>query len=134
MRACRDFCARSARSEQTSFKSCVLTITMSGLARASSLKAKQPNRLASKLNSRHRKASVVKNASSKKRKREVESVDSLPWKRMSSRYFSSEAFGEEGGMLEIDEVSDVEVVYEETDGGRVAKFRVRNFWDEAELS
>ena len=58
----------------------------------------------------------------------VRRADELPWKRMSSRYFSSEGLGEEGGagMLEIDEVSDVEVVYEETDGGRVAKFRVRS--------
>lgn len=59
-----------------------------------------------------------------KRKREVDSADNLPWRRISSRLFSA---GEEDGMLELDEVSDVEVLFEETDGGRVAKFRVSVF-------
>ena len=66
---------------------------------------------------------------SNKRKRNVESVNELPWKRISSRHFRSEDLGDDAGMLEIDEVSDVEVVYEEEEGGRVAKFRVSAYFD-----
>lgn len=62
-------------------------------------------------------------SSRKRPRKEVTSVNDLPWKSISR----PNAFGFEGddGILELEEVDDVEIVYEETENGRVAKFKVR---------
>ena len=49
-------------------------------------------------------------------------VDALPWKTLSH----AGAFGSgDDGILELEEVDNVQVVYEETPEGRVATFKVR---------
>lgn len=50
-------------------------------------------------------------------------IDALPWKTLSH----AGVFGnvDDDGILELEEVDDVQVVYEETPGGRVATFKVR---------
>ncbi|KAF7763542.1 hypothetical protein Agabi119p4_8079 [Agaricus bisporus var. burnettii] len=50
------------------------------------------------------------------------SVDELPWK--TSRRPLETGLGGDDGILEFEEVEGVEVVYEMTEGGRVAKFQV----------
>lgn len=50
------------------------------------------------------------------------SVDELPWK--TSRRPLETGLGGDDGILEFEEVEGVEIVYEMTEGGRVAKFQV----------
>ena len=66
--------------------------------------------------------STLKISSRKKRKKDVSSLVDLPWRKVSR----SNVAGFEGndGMLELEEVEGVEIVYEETANGRIAKFRV----------
>lgn len=64
------------------------------------------------------------NANSRPRKL-VKTADELPWRTVSRA--SATGFEGDDGMLDLEEVDDVEVVYEETANGRVAKFRVRGF-------
>lgn len=49
------------------------------------------------------------------------SADDLPWKPVSRPLEAGIGFD---GMLELEEVEGVEVIYETTDGGRVVKFKV----------
>jgi len=49
-------------------------------------------------------------------------VDALPWKTLSHTGGSGDT---DDGMLELEEVDNVQVVYEETPEGKVATFRVR---------
>lgn len=49
-------------------------------------------------------------------------VDALPWKRLSHPAVFGNA---DDGILELEEVDNVQVVYEETPRGRVATFEVR---------
>jgi len=52
-------------------------------------------------------------------------VDALPWKTLSQ----TGGFGDtDDGILELEEVDDVQVVYEETPEGKFATFRVRRSW------
>ena len=51
------------------------------------------------------------------------SLDNLPWKSV-ARPIETGLDGDDG-ILELEEVDDVEVVYEEKDGGKVIKFNVR---------
>jgi len=57
-------------------------------------------------------------------------VDALPWKTLSHAGVSGNP-GDDG-VLELEEVDNVQVIYEETPEGRVATFRVRrpllSFW------
>lgn len=71
-----------------------------------------------------RKARTSSLASRKKVKTAHRNADQLPWKTVST---SKEAgiTSEFDGILELEEVENVEVVYEETEGGKVAKFKVR---------
>ncbi|TFK49115.1 ATP-dependent RNA helicase MAK5 [Heliocybe sulcata] len=67
------------------------------------------------------------NLSKKRPKLGHSNVDTLPWKTVSR---SKEAWlGAEDGILELEEVEGVDVVYEETEGGRVAKFNIANDGD-----
>jgi ATP-dependent RNA helicase DDX24/MAK5 len=65
-----------------------------------------------------------KNSASKARKkpRVERTAEQLPWKK--SRRPLETGLGGDDGILELEEVEDVEVVYEMTEGGKVAKFRV----------
>ncbi|KAI6000111.1 ATP-dependent RNA helicase [Pisolithus marmoratus] len=69
-----------------------------------------------------RKASSQRSSSSKRIKASFTSVEGLPWKTVSK----SVGTGLDGddGILELEEVDDVEVVYENTDRGQVVKFNV----------
>jgi hypothetical protein len=60
--------------------------------------------------------------SRKKAKIQHHTADDLPWKIVSRP--SEAGRGGDDGILELEEVDDVEVVYEETQGGRVVKFNV----------
>ena len=66
--------------------------------------------------------STTKISSRKKRRKDVSSLVDLPWRKVAR----SKVAGFEGndGMLELEEVEGVEIVYEETSNGRIAKFRV----------
>ncbi|KAF9467758.1 P-loop containing nucleoside triphosphate hydrolase protein [Collybia nuda] len=61
-------------------------------------------------------------SSRKKAKTRHHTADDLPWKTV-SRPQEAGLDGDDG-ILELEEVEGVEVVYEETDGGRVARFKV----------
>lgn len=50
------------------------------------------------------------------------SADDLPWKSVSRPFETGIEFDD--GILDVEEVDGVEVVYETTDGGRVVKFNV----------
>lgn len=63
-------------------------------------------------------------APSKRQRREVSSLNDLPWKTLSKP--SQAGFEGDDGILWLEEVDNVEVVYEETEKGRVAKFKVRS--------
>jgi ATP-dependent RNA helicase DDX24/MAK5 len=52
----------------------------------------------------------------------VAQIGDLPWKSVARPMDTG--MGGDDGILELEEVDDVEVYYEETDGGRVAKFKV----------
>ncbi|KIJ61810.1 hypothetical protein HYDPIDRAFT_115264 [Hydnomerulius pinastri MD-312] len=69
-----------------------------------------------------RKAREQPGALSKKVKVQSASLDGLPWKSV-SRPVETGLDGDDG-ILELEEVDDVEIIYEETDGGRVVKFNV----------
>jgi ATP-dependent RNA helicase DDX24/MAK5 len=58
-------------------------------------------------------------SSRKKAKTHHLSLHDLPWKTI-----GRPGFGGDDGILEFEEVDGVEVVYEETEGGRVARFNV----------
>lgn len=62
-------------------------------------------------------------SSRKKAKTQHRTADALPWKTV-SRPVDAGLDGDDG-ILELEEVDDVEVVYEETEAGRVVKFNVR---------
>ncbi|KAJ7598923.1 ATP-dependent RNA helicase [Mycena floridula] len=55
----------------------------------------------------------------KKIKVQHQTADELPWKSVSRPSGSGSGFD---GLLELEEIEDVEVVYEDTEGGRVARF------------
>jgi ATP-dependent RNA helicase DDX24/MAK5 len=59
----------------------------------------------------------------KKSKVQHHSLESLPWKSVSRP--AETGLGGDDGILDLEEVDDVEVVYEQTDAGRVVKFNVR---------
>jgi ATP-dependent RNA helicase DDX24/MAK5 len=70
-----------------------------------------------------RKLHLANSSSRKKAKVEHRNADELPWKTV-TRPFEA-GMGGDDGIMELEEVEGVEVVYETTDGGRVAKFNVR---------
>ena len=81
-----------------------------------------------KLNSKKRKASSSKSSQalgSKSRKISVSS-QRLPWKRTAGAVYDFEGFEDgEGGMLELEEIDDVDVVWEEgLDGAKKISFKV----------
>lgn len=61
-------------------------------------------------------------AARKKSKTQHHSLDNLPWKTVSRP--SETGIGGDDGILDLEEVDNVEVVYEQTEAGRVAKFNV----------
>lgn len=69
-----------------------------------------------------RKAKAGPSASRKRLKMQPTSLDGLPWK--SIRRPSETGLDGDDGILELEEVENVEVVYEDTEGGRVMKFNV----------
>lgn len=69
-----------------------------------------------------RKAKAVPSASRKRIKAHPTSLDGLPWKAV--RRPSETGLDGDDGILELEEVENVEVVYEDTEGGRVMKFNV----------
>jgi ATP-dependent RNA helicase DDX24/MAK5 len=64
--------------------------------------------------------------SSKKRKTAHVFLDDLCWRPVVRAHTAGLDFDE--GLLELEEVNDVQVVYEQTANGRVAKFLVRIFF------
>jgi hypothetical protein len=58
----------------------------------------------------------------KKTKLQHASADALPWKPVARP--SEAGMGGDDGILELDEVDDVEVIYEDTEHGRVVRFNV----------
>jgi hypothetical protein len=60
--------------------------------------------------------------SRKKLKIRHDNADSLPWKAVSRPTEASMGF--EDGILELEEVDNVEVIYEETEGGKITRFNV----------
>ena len=59
----------------------------------------------------------------KRLRTEVDSIDDLTWKDIS--HPNASGFEGDDGFLEIEEVDNIEVIYEETDNGRIATFKVR---------
>jgi hypothetical protein len=55
-------------------------------------------------------------------------VDSLPWKSV-SHLPTAGNFEDDDGILELEEVENIEVVYEDTQAGRVIKFNVSGLLD-----
>ena len=51
-------------------------------------------------------------------------TDDLPWKKVSKPREADLGTGMDG-FLELEEVDDIDIVFEETDAGRVVKFKVR---------
>ncbi|KAJ7269819.1 ATP-dependent RNA helicase [Mycena rebaudengoi] len=75
----------------------------------------EPNTLAGS------KRRIQANSISRKRaKTRHENADELPWKLVARP--AEAGMGGDDGILELEEVDDVEVVYEDTDGGRIVKF------------
>ena len=70
-----------------------------------------------------RKVKPSKLGARKKAKTAHLSADQLPWKSI-TRPREANASGAFDGMLDLEEVSDVEVVYEETEAGKIVKFKV----------
>ncbi len=62
---------------------------------------------------------------SKKRKTAHVSLDNLSWRPVARAHTAGIEFDE--GLVELEEVEDVQLVYEQTANGRVAKFLVRIF-------
>lgn len=52
----------------------------------------------------------------------MDSIEDLPWKQVSRSNVSG--FEGDDGVLELEEVDDVEVAFEDTENGRVARFKV----------
>lgn len=71
-----------------------------------------------------RKARPAALASRKKARIQHRTADDLPWKAVAHRHEAGFDDALEG-MMELEEVTGVEVVYEETENGRVARFNVR---------
>ncbi len=69
-----------------------------------------------------RKVKSLGPASSKRFKVQHNSADALPWKSVSRPAEAGIDFDD--GILELEEVDNVEVVYEETEGGKIARFNV----------
>ncbi|OAX41619.1 ATP-dependent RNA helicase [Rhizopogon vinicolor AM-OR11-026] len=69
-----------------------------------------------------RKAKSGPSASRKRLKVQYTSVDGLPWKTVNRP--SDTGLDGDDGILELEEVENVEVVYEDTEGGRVTRFNV----------
>jgi ATP-dependent RNA helicase DDX24/MAK5 len=69
-----------------------------------------------------RKLSTKLTSSRKKQKIQQRNADDLPWKTVKRP--AESGLGGDDGILELEEVEGVEVVYETTDGGRVVKFNV----------
>jgi ATP-dependent RNA helicase DDX24/MAK5 len=69
-----------------------------------------------------RKAKAGPSTSRKRLKTHPTSLDGLPWKAV--RRPSETGLDGDDGILELEEVENVEVVYEDTAGGRVMKFNV----------
>lgn len=78
-----------------------------------------------------RKASSQRGSSRKRVKASFTSAESLPWKAVSKSVGSG--LEEDDGILELEEVDDVEVIYENTDRGRVVKFNVLQTPDDESL-
>jgi ATP-dependent RNA helicase DDX24/MAK5 len=62
------------------------------------------------------------NSARKKSKVQHQTLESLPWKTVSRP--TEAGLGGDDGILDLEEVDDVEIVYEQTDVGRVVKFNV----------
>lgn len=71
-----------------------------------------------------RKSKPHASSSRKRAKIVVSHADDLPWKTV-SRSREADLGDSLDGILDLEVVDDVEVFYEETDGGRVVRFRVR---------
>ncbi|KAG1747358.1 ATP-dependent RNA helicase [Suillus lakei] len=69
-----------------------------------------------------RKAKAGPSASIKRLKMQHTSFDGLPWKAV--RRPTETGLDGDDGILELEEVENVEVVYEDTEGGRIMKFNV----------
>lgn len=69
-----------------------------------------------------RKAKAGPSVSRKRLKMQPTSLDGLPWKVV--RRPSETGLDGDDGILELEELENVEVVYEDTEGGRVMKFNV----------
>ncbi|OJA11403.1 hypothetical protein AZE42_03952 [Rhizopogon vesiculosus] len=69
-----------------------------------------------------RKAKSGPSASRKRLKVQYTSADGLPWKTVNRP--SDTGLDGDDGILELEEVENVEVVYEDTEGGRVTRFNV----------
>lgn len=69
-----------------------------------------------------RKHNALSVPSRKKLKVRHENADSLPWKSIARPTEASMGF--EDGILELEEVEGVDVVFEETEGGRIVRFDV----------
>ncbi|KAG1826663.1 ATP-dependent RNA helicase [Suillus variegatus] len=69
-----------------------------------------------------RKANAGPSVSRKRLKMQPTSMDGLPWKAV--RRPSETGLDGDDGILELEEVENVEVVYEDTEGGRVMRFNV----------
>lgn len=67
-------------------------------------------------------SSNSKLVSRKKQRKEVNSFNDLPWRTVSRP--NGTGFEGDDGVLELEEVDGVEVVYEETENGRIAKLKV----------
>jgi ATP-dependent RNA helicase DDX24/MAK5 len=61
----------------------------------------------------------------KRAKTRHKTADALPWKLVARPVEAG--MGGDDGILELEEVDDVEVVYEDTEGGRVVTFNVSCF-------
>ncbi|KAH8107536.1 DEAD-domain-containing protein [Phellopilus nigrolimitatus] len=80
--------------------------------------------LGSKQNGMKRKQFAgAKLTSRKKQRKDVDSVEDLPWKLVSRQ--NASGFEGDDGILELEEVEGVEIEYEETGNGKVARFKVR---------
>lgn len=71
-----------------------------------------------------RKTKASTQPARKKPKTEHLSAKDLPWKTVSKAHEAGLDAGLEG-IMELEEVEGVEVVYEETDAGKIVKFHVR---------
>ena len=77
------------------------------------------------VSSKRRKASTTSHLSKKLKTAHV-SLDELSWKPVTRTHAAGLDFDE--GLLDLEEVDGVEVVYDQTANGRFAKFLVRVFF------